>query len=204
VCRYPLHAAAASGRDDAVLDLLLARGGCARHVANAVDGDGLTALHRAAAAGLLRINSRGCFAPLLECTSKQIDRMFDAGKALCVAALLDSGAAQQVQTALNPTAVTPMLLAAARGHDECVRLLAVHNPAGDAFGKDDCLQISVLILVSHSAAVHACDANGVTPLMMAAAHASLAAVDALLQAGARPSAVDIFGRRFCVQISSVK
>ena len=33
------------------MDLLLARGGCARYVANAVDGDGLTALHRAAAAG---------------------------------------------------------------------------------------------------------------------------------------------------------
>jgi ankyrin repeat protein len=34
---------------------------------------------------------------------------------------------------LNPTAVTPMLLAAAFGHDECVRLLAAHNPAGKIF-----------------------------------------------------------------------
>jgi len=55
-----------------------------------------------------------------------------AGKAACVAALLDNGASQQVQTALNPTAVTPMLLAASFGHDECVRLLAAHNPAGAA------------------------------------------------------------------------
>jgi hypothetical protein len=36
------------------MDLLLARGGCARYVANSVDGDGLTALHRAAAAGIMR------------------------------------------------------------------------------------------------------------------------------------------------------
>lgn len=54
------------------------------------------------------------------------------GKAACVAALLDNGASQQVQTALNPTAVTPMLLAAAFGHEDCVRLLTKHNPAGDA------------------------------------------------------------------------
>ncbi len=56
--RYPLHSAAAAGRDDAVMDLLLARGGCARYIANALDGDGLTALHRAAAAGKLRLGSR--------------------------------------------------------------------------------------------------------------------------------------------------
>ena len=58
--RFPLHAAAASGRDDAVVDLLLARGGCARYVADAVDGDGLTALHHAAAAGKWCIGCRAC------------------------------------------------------------------------------------------------------------------------------------------------
>ncbi len=118
--RYPLHAAAAAGRPDAVEDLLLARGGCAQYVANALDADGLTALHRAAAAGeqpsRLRHNASHA--------------TYRAGKASSVAALLDNGAVQQVQTALNPTAVTPMLLAASYGHDDCVRVLAAHNPAG--------------------------------------------------------------------------
>jgi ankyrin repeat protein len=118
--RYPLHAAAAAGRPDAIEDLLLARGGCAQYVANALDADGLTALHRAAAAGeqpfRLRHNA-----------SHTTHR---SGKSASVAALLDNGAAQQVQTALNPTAVTPMLLAASFGHDDCVRVLAAHNPAG--------------------------------------------------------------------------
>ena len=113
-----------------------------------------------------------------------------AGKATCIAALLDHGAAHQVQTALNPTAVTPMLLAASFGHDDCVRLLSLHNPAG-------MYQSNAVLTLSFPppAAVHACDANGVSPLMMAAAHASVPAVEALLQAGARQSAVDAFGRR---------
>ncbi len=123
-----------------------------------------------------------------------------------MAALLDNGASQQVQTALNPTAVTPMLLAVSFGHDECVRVLASHNPAGQPgvpFGP-----VNAFARVAHSrstAAVHACDANGVSPLMMAAAHASVPAVVALLQAGARQAAVDLFGRRYIneTEISSV-
>jgi ankyrin repeat protein len=103
---------------------------------------------------------------------------------------------QQVQTPLNPTAVTPMLLAAAHGRDECVRLLAAHNPAGSALKLWNFVQLCVRDCALLSAAVHACDANGVTPLMMASAHASLPAVEALLQAGARPSIVDAFGRRY--------
>jgi ankyrin repeat protein len=118
-----------------------------------------------------------------------------SGKAACVAALLDNGASQQVQTALNPTAVTPMLLAAAFGHEQCVRLLTKHNPAGDAPTTSG-PGIHAHTLPPHSlAAVHACDANGVSPLMMAAAHASLPAVEVLLRAGARQAAVDAFGRR---------
>jgi ankyrin repeat protein len=115
---------------------------------------------------------------------------------MCIAALLDNGASQQVQTALNPTAVTPMLLAASFGHDECVRLLATHNPAGQRNQFKHSIVSSLSHLFRHLTAVHACDSNGVSPLMMAAAHASLSAVDALLQAGARPAAVDAFGRRY--------
>ena len=118
---------------------------------------------------------------------------FLPGKAACVAALLDNGAAHHVQTPLNPTAVTPMLLAAAFDHEECVCLLASHNPAGACHAV--CNRNFSPLLTSRPAAAHACDANGVTPLMMAAAHASLRAVDALLKAGAREAAVDAFGRR---------
>jgi ankyrin repeat protein len=56
--------------------------------------------------------------------------------------------------------------------------------------------VLIVIFASLVTAVHACDVNGVTPLMMASAQASLPAVDALLQAGARPSIVDAFGRRY--------
>ncbi len=65
--------------------------------------------------------------------ARDAEIVLNSGKSTCVAALLDSGAVQQVQTPLNPTAVTPMLLAAAFGREECVRLLASHNPAGSAF-----------------------------------------------------------------------
>ena len=144
VLRYPLHSAAAAGRDDAVMDLLLARGGCARYVANALDGDGLTALHRAAAAGKLCISSRVISHAVAQCCymARDAEIVLNSGKATCVAALLDSGAVQQVQTPLNPTAVTPMLLAAAFGREECVRLLASHNPAGSTFEIVEFLRIT--------------------------------------------------------------
>jgi ankyrin repeat protein len=142
-----------------------------------------------------QVSGASVVAPVASCfkIANQCNNIYELGQALCVAALLDSGAMQQVQTPLNPTAVTPMLLAAAHGREDCVRLLAAHNPSGsESIIKTACM--SGLLLLS--TAVNACDANGVTPLMMASAHASLPAVDALLQAGARPSVVDVFGRRY--------
>jgi hypothetical protein len=83
-----------------------------------------------------RTSPRCCCRQVFDCFHENLSLvMFSppcckTGKAACVAALLDNGAAHHVQTSFNPTAVTPMLLAAAFDHEDCVILLASHNPSG--------------------------------------------------------------------------
>ena len=93
-----------------------------------------------------------------------------------VALLLDAGASPEITSRIPSFGVvTPMMLAAGRGHAEVTRLLLDHGAATDAPGRID-------------------EMGPMTPLLLAARAGHADTVRLLLDHGADPTAIDDRGR----------
>eukprot|EP01051_Picozoa_sp_SAG22_P003647 SAG22_NODE_180_length_16069_cov_5.323231_14_plen_360_part_00 len=114
----------------------------------------------------------------------------------CVEALLSAGADanEACRTAGSFEGMTPLYIAAERGHGAIVRLLLDHGPAVDAaksggytplfVAAEKGHEVVVKILLDHQANVDAANNDGATPLYMAAQKGHAASAELLVRAGA--------------------